>query len=140
MKRFKFNLEKVLQLRQFKEEECKLALGQAISALNKIENDIKETAIKRHNANAQRFNDTMEMLSWENYIVRLDLETEQLTEKAAQAQIVVEQKRAIYMEALRDLKAIEKLKEKQKQEYRKEVLYDEMNQVDELTTSRMMFG
>jgi len=140
MKRFKFNLEKVLQLRQFKEEECKLALGQAISALNKIENDIKETALKRYNANAQRFNDTMEMLSWENYIVRLDLETEQLTEKAAQAQIVVEQKRAIYMEALRDLKAIEKLKEKQKQEYRKEVLYDEMNQVDELTTSRMMFG
>jgi len=140
MKRFKFNLEKVLQLRQFKEEECKLTLGQAISALNKIENDIKETALKRHSANAQRFNDTMEMLSWENYIVRLDLEAEQLAEKAAQAQIVVEQKRAIYMEALRDLKAIEKLKEKQKQEYRKEVLYNEMNQVDELTASRMMLG
>jgi len=136
MKRFKFNLEKVLQLRKFKEEECKLALGQAISALNLIENDIKTTALKRHNAAASRFTDTIEMISWDNYINRLDQEAEKLAEKAAQAEIVVEQKRALYLEAQKELKAIEKLKEKQQKEYRKEMLDYEMNQVDELTSSR----
>jgi len=136
MKRFKFNLEKVLQLRKFKEDECKMALGQAISALNLIENDIKTTALKRHNAAGNRFTDTLEMIFWDNYINRLDQEAEKLAEKAAQAEIVVEQKRALYLEAQKELKAIEKLKEKQQKEYRKETLNYEMDQVDELTASR----
>jgi len=133
-------MEKILQLRKFKEEECKIALGQAISALNKIENEIKMTALKRHNAAAQRFSNPAEILSWDNYINRLELEAEKLANKAAQAEVVVEQKRTLYLEAQRDLKAIEKLKEKQQKEYRKEMLNLEMNQVDELTTSRLVIG
>jgi len=136
MRRFKFGLEKVLQLRQFKEEECKLALGQAVSILNKIELEIKETALKRHTAASQRFNNPLEMAVWDNYIIRMDIQGEQLASQAEQAEKVVEEKRALYIEALKDFKAIEKLKEKQKKEHRKEMLDYEMNQVDELTTSR----
>ena len=128
-----------MQLRKFKEEECKLALGQAISILNLIENDIKETAVKKHQAAAQRFTDPLEMVTWDNYIIRLDIKAEQLLEKASQAEIVVEEKRNLYLEAQRDLKAIEKLKEKQQKEYRKEMLNYEMNQVDELTSQRRFF-
>jgi len=136
MRRFKFNLEKILQLRKFKEEECKIALGQAISILNKIELEIKETAVKRHGATMQRFADPMEMISWENYIIRLDRQAEQLAEKAAQAEIVVEEKRALYLEAQKDLKAMEKLKEKKQKEYRKEMLNLQMAEVDDITASR----
>jgi len=139
MKRFKFNLEKILQLRKFREDECKIALGQAISVLNKIENDIKETAVKHHNAALQRFNDSADIASWDMYILRLEMEAEKLTEKAAQAEIVVEEKRALYIEAQRDMKAIEKLKDKQQKEYRKEMLNHEMNAVDELTSSRFAY-
>jgi flagellar FliJ protein len=138
MRRFKFNLEKILQLRKFREEECKLALGQAISALNIIENEIKETAFKRHSAASMRFVDVEETASWERYIIRLDQQAKQLTEKAAQAEMVVEEKRALYLEASKDLKAIEKLKEKQKKEHRKEMMNYEMAQVDDLTAARYM--
>jgi flagellar FliJ protein len=137
MRRYKFNLEKILQLRKFKEEECKLALGQAISALNIIENEIKQTALKRHDAATRRYENPGEVLLWENYILRLDLEAKNLTEKAAQAEIVVEEKRALYLEAQKDLKAMEKLKEKQQKEYRREMLNTEMNQVDDLTAARL---
>jgi flagellar FliJ protein len=137
MRRYKFNLEKILQLRKFKEEECKLALGQAISALNMIENEIKMTALKRHNATELRYENPGEMLLWENYILRLDLEAQKLAEKAAQAELVVEEKRALYLEAQRDLKAMEKLKEKQQKEYRKEMLNAEMNEVDDITAARL---
>jgi flagellar FliJ protein len=137
MKRFKFNLEQILQLRKFREEECKLALGQAISALNLIENDIRLTALKRHNAANERFSDVTNIASWEAYILRLDQEAQRLTEKAAQAEIVVEEKRQLYLEAQKDLKAMEKLKEKQQKEYRKEMLYEEMNQIDDLTAARL---
>jgi len=136
MKRFAFNLEKILQIREFKEEECKLALGLAISALNKIENEIKITALMKHNALNERFKDTDEAQSWDVYILRLDQEAEKLAEQAAKAQLVVEEKRAVYLEALKDLRAIENIKEKQQKAYRKEMLNAQMNEVDELTATR----
>ena len=138
MKRFKFNLEKVLQLRKFREEECKLVLGQAISVLNGIENEIKETAVKRHGAASQRFADVGETAPWEMYILRLDQQAQRLAEQAAQAELVVEEKRALYLEASKDLKAIEKLKEKQQKEYRREMLNLQMIEVDDITAARYM--
>ena len=136
MKRFSFRLEKVMQLRKFKEDECKLALGQAISILNKIENDIKITALKRHNAAEQRFNAGQDMASWDAYILRLEQEAEKLANQAAQAEIVVDEKRALYIEAQKDLKAIEKLKDKRKKEYRKEMMNLQMAEIDDMTAAR----
>ena len=139
MRKFKYNLEKILGLRKFKEEECKIALGQAISFLNKIENDIRLTAQKKHTAVTQRFKNTDDIVSWDFYIKRLDAEADMLSEKAAQAQLVVEQKRALYLEAQKELKTLEKLKEKQKKEHRKEMLNYEINQIDELTSARQIY-
>jgi flagellar FliJ protein len=136
MKRFTFRLEKVLQLRKFKENECKLALGQAISVLNKIENDIKTTAMKKHNAIEQRFISPQDMASWDLYVLRLEQEAEKLAQKAAQAEIVVEEKRSLYIEAQKEVKAIEKLKEKRQKEYRKEMMNLQMAEVDDLTAAR----
>ena len=137
MKKFSFNLQKVLQLRKFREEECKMALGQAISALNEIENKLKETAIKHHNAALQRFTTPVQMSVWDNYIIRLDQEAKRLEEQAAQAELVVEEKRAEYLEASKDLKAIEKLKEKRQKEYRKEMFDAQMAEADDLTATRL---
>jgi len=136
MKRFKFDLEDVLELRKFKEEECMLALGQAISHLNKIENDILQTAVKKHNASSMRFNNVDDIASWELYIARLDKEVEILTEKAAKAQMVVEEKRAIYLEAEKEVKVMEELKDIQKKEYRKDMKDKEYAEVDELNAAR----
>jgi len=140
MKRFTFKLEKVMQWRKFKEEECKIELGKAVSNLNMIENDIKITAVKRQSAASQRFNATNDIGAWNNYILRLDQETERLMEKAAQAEIIVEEKRALYLEASKDLKALEKLKEKQEKEHRKEMLDYQMAEIDDLTASRYEVG
>lgn len=136
MKKFKSPLEKILQLRKFKEEECKLALGQAISVLNMIENEIIMTAQKRQKAACERFTNVNDIIFWENYIKRLDMEAETLAEKAAQAQLTVDEKRNLYLEAQKDLKTLEKLKEKQKNDYRKVILNNEILQVDDITSAR----
>ena len=136
MKKFNFRLEKVLQLRKFREEECKIALGQAISFLNVIDNKIRETAVKHHQAALNRFENPAEMASWDLYILRLEHEARQLAEQAAQAELVVEEKRALYMEASRELKAMEKLREKRKEEYHKEMEKYEMKEIDEITAAR----
>jgi flagellar FliJ protein len=139
MKRFSFNLQKVLKLRKFKEEESKIALGQAISALTVIENKIKENAVKHHNASSERFTDTRQMIAWDNYIIRLEQEAKKLTEQAAQAELIVEEKRAIYIEASKELKAMEKLKEKREKEYRKEMFDYQMAETDDMTSARRMW-
>jgi flagellar biosynthesis chaperone FliJ len=43
VKRFRFGLEKVLEFRQFSEQEAKNELGRAMGALAAIENNIKLT-------------------------------------------------------------------------------------------------
>ena len=138
MKRFVFNMEKILQLRKFREEERKLELGQAISVLNAIENKMKETAVKRHTAAVERFNNPQDMASWDLYILRLEQEAEKLAEDAAQAEIAVEEKRTLYLEASKDLNAMEKLKEKQQKEYRKEMFKTQMNEIDDITAARLI--
>ena len=136
MKKFSFNLENVLQLKKFNEEECRMALGLAISILNEIENKIKETALKHHHAASELFKDPAQMLVLTNYITRLEQETEKLLEQAAQAEIVVEEKRTLYMEAFKEFKVMEKLKEKKKKEYIKEMADKESNEVDEMYANR----
>ena len=140
MKRFKFSLEKIMELRKFREEESKLALGQSISALNAIENKIKETAYKHSAAAKERFSSHDDITYYDLYILRLEHEARKLTEQAAQAQIVVEEKRTAYLEASKDLKAVEKLKENQLKEYRKEMFIAQMNEVDDITAARLIAG
>jgi flagellar FliJ protein len=62
------------------------------------------------------------MQTWDNYILRLDMEIERLMEQAAKAELAVEEKRAAYLEASKELKVLEKLKEKKEKQYRKEML------------------
>jgi flagellar FliJ protein len=138
VKRFNFNLEKVLELRQYREQEAKNELGRAISVLNAIENDIKENALVHGRAVQERFtsindnNGALSMLAWDNYILRLEQEAERLMEDAARAELVVEEKRALYLEASRELKVMEKLREKREKEYRKEVLAAETRELDDM--------
>jgi len=151
VKRFRFNLEKVLELRQYREEEAKNELGRAISILTAIENNIKQNALIHSQAVQQRFTrlgdtDTgggsvtgaaigtaaASMLAWDTYILRLEQEAERLMEEAAKAEMVVEEKRNLYLEASRELKVMENLKEKREKEYRKEFFAAETRELDDM--------
>ena len=147
MKRFGFNLEKILKLRKFSEEQAKNELGKALGILAGIENNIKLNAQTRYNASQKRFSSVStnhlnpesslnSIIQWDLYIARLDQEKEELLEKAAQAELVVEEKREIYMNASRDLKVMEKLKEKQFAQYKKEYQAHEIKTMDDLYRAR----
>ena len=139
MKRFKFGLEKVLVLRQYSEQEAKNELGRAIGILTSIENNIKINSARQNKAMQERFesisdsgNGALSMRTWDNYILRPEQEGEVLAEQAAEAELVVEEKRNLYLEAGRELKVMEKLKEKRQREYRKEMFAVETRELDEV--------
>ncbi|MCL2191121.1 MAG: flagellar export protein FliJ [Treponema sp.] len=147
MKRFRFNLEKVLELRQYREEEAKIELGKAIGVLTEIENKIKQNAAAQLNAGRERFSGiavtgggsgAVSMFAWDGYIQRLEQEAERLMEEAARAQLVVEEKRNLYIEASRQLKVMEKLKEKREGEYRKEMFAVQTRELDDLWRAKRL--
>jgi flagellar FliJ protein len=135
VKRFSFSLEKVLELRNYREEETEIALGKAVGELTAIENQLKEIAVQRYKAGEERFlpgNSILDIRGYEFYIQRLDHTKEELLEAAAAAQIKVEEARTVYLEAMRERKVIDKLKEKRAVEYRKAMFAEETKVLDDL--------
>ena len=57
-------------------------------------------------------------------------------EELAAAELIVEEKRAVFAEALKKRKVLSNLKEKQLQQYKKEKQLEEDNIVDDIVTSR----
>ena len=139
MKRFKFSLEKVLKLRQHNEHEARVELGRAIGVLAGIENEIKRNAATRAGAIQERFAgitegdgaSSLSMHAWDAYIHRLELEADRLTEDAARAETEVDEKRGLYIEASRELKVMENLKERREKEHRKEMFLAETKEMDD---------
>jgi flagellar FliJ protein len=136
MKAFHFSLEKVLKLRAYREQETKVDLGRAIGVLSEIENRIRAVAEDRYRAAAERFspdNDALKILNYEHYILRLDQERDKLLEDAAQAELAVEEKRKLYLEASRERKVLDKLREKREKEYRKKMFAEETKELDDIS-------
>jgi flagellar FliJ protein len=146
VKRFKFGLEKVLKLRQHLEHEARVELGRAIGVLAGIENEIKRNADIRGDAIQERFagiaagddnalgagyGGSLSMHAWDAYINRLEQEADRLMEEAARAETVVEEKRNLYIEASRELKVMENLKERREKEHRKEMFVAETKEMDD---------
>ena len=136
MKRFSFNLEKVLSLRKYREQEAEIELGRAIGVLSGIENQIRFNADERHRAGNLFSGNAGMFRSYVLYISRLDLQKEILLEEAARAEQKVEEARAVFIEASRERKVLDKLKEKRAGEYRKSVLAEETKAMDDQVTSR----
>ncbi|MDR2304452.1 MAG: flagellar export protein FliJ [Treponema sp.] len=136
MRRFHFNLEKVLEFRKYRERETEIELGRAIAALTIIQNGLKENAVNHHKAAEERFaqTDIRDIQYYDLYVQRLDIEKEKLLREAAQAAIVIEEKRAVYLEASRDRKVLDKLKEKREKEYRKTMLAEETKELDDIAS------
>ena len=134
MKRFRFNLQKALDLRAYREQDAEIELGRAISRFTELTNRLKVLAEERFRAAADRFarsNSAEDMLAYERYITRLDSQKEELLKEAAAAELTVNEKREAYLAASKDRKVLDKLREKRFGEYRKLALREEVKLTDD---------
>ena len=122
MKRFSFNLQKLLQLREFEEKNAKTALAAAVSEAERIKNELKSIAVERVRVNKTRNEnvDTLFLITLEHYVNRLDVRKEELLENLAEAELLIEQRRAVFAAAMQKRSVLDKLKEKQYLTWRKE--------------------
>ncbi|MDR0562820.1 MAG: flagellar export protein FliJ [Spirochaetaceae bacterium] len=134
MKRFKFRLEKILELRKYRERETEIALGKAVGELNEIERKIADIAEERLRMAQFVPNGTADILAFDRYIVRLDTTKAAFLEKASRAERIVEEARTLYLEASRDRKVLDSIKERQQKEYQDYIFAEETKELDDIAS------
>lgn len=136
MKKFDFSMQKILNLREFQEEQAKIELGKALSETNRIQSELEQIAVERARM-VQVCSETSvdQLIINERYITRLDISRDRLLEELAAAEIVVQEKRAIFAEAMKNRKVLTNLKEKQLTTYKKDAQLAEDNVLDDIASS-----
>ena len=138
MKAFAYSLEKVLGLRKHYEDEAKIELGRAVGILAELEQKLLALARETARAQGEQFNPSntaAEIQQYMFYLIRLDSIKEQLLKEAAIAEKKVEEAREVFLEASRERKVLDNLKEKRYREYRKEMLLEETKALDDISNS-----
>lgn len=138
MAKFVFNLQKVLDLREFEKHQAEIEMGKANAEVLRIQEKLDTIASQKINLtqmldSGASFED---YASSQNYFIFLDQKQEEALEEMAQAQMVLEEKREILMEAMQNVKVLEKLKEKKRQDFKKEMQKKEQLEVEEISYTR----
>ena len=136
MKKFSFSLEKILDLRKYREQETEIELGRAVGILSAIEQNILFVKQERLRSGNEYSENSAMLYPYLLYAERLDRQKEQLLKDAIRAEKKVDEARVVYIEASRDRKVLDKLKEKQETEYRKFVLSEETKVLDDQSAGR----
>lgn len=134
MKKFKFELEQVLEYRDFEKQEAEAELAKALADEAEINRNIQFIAEQYINLKAKmkgslNFDD---VIAQNRHINLLDYQKEELLKQLAQAKIVTEQKRKVLQECMKKTTALEKMKDIQYQEYKKAVSDAEKKQIEDL--------
>jgi len=138
MKAFRYNLEKVLDLRNYYEEEAKIELGRAIGVLSELESRlfaVGQELVRAAEAQFNPENGLTETQQYMLYLMRLEYTKEQLLKEIALAELKVEEARKTFLEASRERKVLEKHKEKQKEEHKKKELAGQTKELDDISSA-----
>lgn len=143
MKKYSFRLQPVLDIREKTLEDKRLEMAQVIQLLNE-----QQEGLERLIAKQTSYKDELESLSLEddlnvfalanfkNYMVNLQEQITQQEHNIENTKKALRVKQEAVNEALKDVKVLEKLKEKQSQKFYKNIEMKEANEIDDISTER----
>ena len=134
MKKFKFELEKILEYRNYEKKAAEGELAKALAVEAQINAQLEAIALKLVQMNKSMktsyiFNDIIAQSQHTNL---LNYQKEELLKQLAQAKLVTEQKRSVLRECMKKTTALEKLKEKQLADWKAAADYEEAELLDEV--------
>lgn len=137
MKKYSFELEDILEYKKFDQEQAEQEFAKALSVENEIQQKIEYIA-QQYLTTKEKFKNTKDfnlIISQNQYFNLLDFQKEELLKELAQAKIITEQKKEILQEKMKATSALEKLKERDKEEYDQLVNFEENEFIDDLATT-----
>jgi flagellar FliJ protein len=140
MRRFQFRLERFLDLRRWKEREWEIALAKILGECLLLEKRITEIGEQIAASRLAAFVDGTRidiegMTRRELYVLRLARERERTTSTLVERRLELEKVRAKYLEASKERKVLDKLKERRGDEYYERQLDEEFKAIDDMNTS-----
>ena len=134
MKKFTFELEKVLEYRNFEKQQAEGELAKALAVETEINENLKliaqnYAALKTQMKGSLNFQDVVAQSQYNNL---LEYQKEELLKQLAEAKLVTEQKRDVLRECMKKTTALEKLKETQLAEWKQAADYEEAELLDEV--------
>ena len=141
-KKFKFDLQDILDFRNFEKEQAETELAKAIAVETDINNKLQNIAQQFVSVKAQldSMTDFEEIAAANAHKRFLDYQKEELLKQLAEAKLVTEEKRAILAEIMKKTSALEKLKEKQETAWKEEEDKKEAEMIDDLANTRSNNG
>jgi flagellar protein FliJ len=140
MRRFQFRLERFLDLRRWKEREWEIRLAHATGKVIVLKNRIAEIGAEIGASYGRSFTsgtvvDLEAMSRRELYVQRLAAERERRTVELEVRTREMEEVRGHYLEAARDRKVLDKLKDRRAGEYYERQRDEDYRTVDDLNTA-----
>lgn len=134
MKKFVFELQKVLEFHDFEKQQAEGELAKALAVETEINDNLKKIAqnyasVKESMKGNLNFQDVMAQSQYNNL---LEYQKEELLKQLAQAKLVTEQKREVLRECMKKTTALEKLREKQLADWKAAADYEEAELLDEV--------
>ncbi|MBP5520205.1 MAG: flagellar FliJ family protein [Treponema sp.] len=134
MKKFSFELQKVLEYRDFEKQQAEGELAKALAVETEINENLEKVAQNYAAVKAQMKGslDFQDVIAQSQYNNLLEYQKEELLKQLAQAKLVSEQKREVLRECMKKTTALEKLREKQLSEWKAAADYEEAELLDEV--------
>ncbi|WP_250278418.1 flagellar export protein FliJ [[Clostridium] colinum] len=140
MAKFIFNMQGLLNIKEKLEEQTKTEYGKALNKLEEeksillnLENKKQENILSFK----QSINTSVKpsyINSINQYVSFIDKKMEQQMENINKAKDIVEEKRLALLDAMKERKVLEALKEKEKENYFKEEIKKEQKVIDEIVS------
>jgi len=139
MKKFEFNMQKILDLREFEEKQAQLELGKAVARETEIQKTLEMIAQQRLNTmtSSEDIDDINQLYKMNTYLLLLEQRKEHLLQELTQAKLVTEEKREEMKQAMMKVKALEKLKEARFEEWSLKNKKKEAVELDDINNSKI---
>lgn len=136
-KEFTFELQNILDFRNFEKEQAQNELAKALAVETQINNQLQDIAakfisVRNHIDDSSDFED---IAIGNRRKVLLENQKEDLLNKLAQAKLVSDEKRAALAEIMKKTTALEKLREKEEEAFKEQVVKEENEFIDDLANS-----
>ena len=143
MRRFKFSLESVLLLREHTLEDERIKLSKIVQSYNKEKEELENliSKLERLKNDSEKYFQqvgfcTSLISNYGNYLSKIDSEVITQQNIIKNIEIELNKQQESTKKAYIELKTIENLKQKQREDYDKQVLYEEIKTLDDITNSK----
>lgn len=138
MKKFIFELEEILNVRTFEQQQAEVELGKALAEEQRIQNQLDNLAMNQIKTQKEMKGSTnfLDIANASQFYTYVRNQKEKLLSELTQAKIITEEKRNILKSAIQKTDALKDLKEQQFSEFKEEAKRREQIEMDNIVTGR----